>query len=81
MTIEKEFELLHQYINYRVDWFANTHRLGKIIRLSNVTIGTFTPKQIFEIYIQMGAMFWSNKVDPEECMTFEQFKTSVANEK
>lgn len=81
MTIEKEFELLHQYINYRVDWFANTHRLGKIIRLSNVTIGLFTPKQIFEMYIRMGVTFWDNFIDLQECMTFEQFKTSVANEK
>lgn len=81
MTIEKEFELLHRYINYRVDWFADFYRLGKIIRLSNVTIGLFTPKQIFEMYIRMGVTFWDNFIDLQECMTFEQFKTSVANEK
>lgn len=81
MTIEKEFELLHQYINYRVDWFANTHRFGKIIYINNLAIGPLTPKQIFEVYKRMGVMFWDNKIDPQECMTFEQFKTSVANEK
>lgn len=80
IDFNKEFDLLQQYINYRVEWYATYLTVGRICYVNIDAIPYyFTPEGIFELYKQTGNMFYDSSTDTStvkehKCLTFEQFK-------
>lgn len=78
MNLDREFEILQEWINYRVDWYATYLTVGKTFFIDqNAIPRNYTPYELFRLWQEQGVYYTDLFVDPiieHKCMTFEQFK-------